>query len=99
MVMMTKQLDLFNSINTEETFKFNIQKYCTFKSAIEASKFRYRWFVNTLDVQKGLCALTGYLNVDNQELQSLLDQHKVIVNKINQTYQIWADNSLFKNNY
>lgn len=93
---MTKQLDLFNSIKTEKNFNFDTQKYSTFKSAIAASKFRYRWFVNTLDIQKGLSALTGHLNVNNQKLQSLLDQHKVVVNKINQTYQIWADNSLFK---
>lgn len=93
---MTKQLDLFNSIKTEKNFSFDTQKYCTFKSAIEASKLRYKWFVNTLDVQKGLSALIGHLSIDNQKLQSLLDQHKVVVNKINQTYQIWADNSLFK---
>lgn len=94
--MMTKQLDLFSNINSVETFNPDIQRYRTFKSAIAASKFRYRWFVNTLDIQKGLSALTGHLNVNNQKLQSLLDQHKVIVNKINQTYQVWADNSLFK---
>lgn len=93
---MAKQLDLFNSINEVKTFKFKIQKYRTFKLAIEASKFRYKWFVNTLDVQKGLSALRGHLNIDNQKLQSLLDQRKVIVNKINQTYQIWVDNLLFK---
>ena len=93
---MTKQLDLFSSINSVKTFKFDTQRYRTFKSAIEASKFRYKWFTNTLDIQKGLSALTGYLNVDNQKLQNLLDQHKVIVNKINQTYQIWIDSSFKK---
>ena len=93
---MTKQLDLFNSIKTEKTFKFDTQKYSTFKLAIESSKFRYKWFTNTLYIQKGLSALTGHLNVNNQKLQSLLDQHKVIVTKINQTYQIWIDSSFKK---
>ena len=96
MIIMTKQLDLFNSLSEKGTFKFDIQKYSTLKSAIEASKFRYKWFVNTLDIQKGLNALTGHLNIDDQKLQSLLDQHKVIVNKINQTYQIWIDSSFKK---
>ena len=93
---MTKQLDLFNSINAEKTFKFDTQKYSTFKSAIEASKFRYRWFTNTLYIQKGLKSLEGHLNIEDQKLQSLLDQHKVVVNKINQTYQIWIDSSFKK---
>ena len=96
MITMTKQLDLFSSVNSVKTFKFNIQRYRTFKLAIEASKFRYKWFINTLYIQKGLKSLEGHLNIEDQKLQSLLDQHKVVVNKINQTYQIWIDSSFKK---